>query len=143
YLTALFFETIRRSSGGMGKSRTLAATVPVILRQFFPSVSPRNFFATVRDEDTYGKGPGDIGTVSREVDNQFLTIATPEALEKKVRRFARFERSPMLRIVPRPLKDVVLRVINWVNNRGLSVSVSNLGRVTLPQPVESHVGRMG
>lgn len=49
----------------------------------------------------------------------------------------------MLRIVPRPLKDVVLRVINWVNNRGLSVSVSNLGRVTLPEPVESHVGRMG
>src|SRR5699024_9508619 len=47
YLTALFFESIRRSSGGMGKSRTLAATVPVNLRQFFPSVSPRNFFATV------------------------------------------------------------------------------------------------
>ncbi|MDN6637062.1 MAG: alcohol acetyltransferase [Yaniella sp.] len=143
YLTALFFESIRRSSGGMGKSRTLAATVPVNLRQFFPSVSPRNFFATVRVEHTYGKGPDDIGTVGRELDNQFRPKATPEALEKKVRRFARFERSPMLRIVPRPLKDVVLRVINWVNNRGLSVSVSNLGRVTLPEPVESHVGRMG
>src|SRR5699024_387919 len=126
-----------RSSGGMGKSRTLAATVPVNLRQFFPSVSPRNFFATVRVEHTSGKGPDDIGTSGRELDNQFRPTATPEALEKKVRRFARFERSPMLRIVPRPRKDVVLRVINWVNNRGLSVSVSNLGRVTLPQPVES------
>lgn len=143
YLTALFFESIRRASGGLGKSRTLAATVPVNLRQFFPSVSPRNFFATVRVEHTYGKGPDDIGTVGRALDNQFRPKATPEALEKKVRRFARFERSPMLRIVPRPIKDVVLRVINWVNNRGLSVSVSNLGRVTLPEPVESHVGRMG
>ncbi len=143
YLTALFFESIRRSADSMGKSRTLAATVPVNLRQFFPSVSPRNFFATVRVEHTYGKGPDDIGTVGRQLDNQFRPQATPEALEKKVRRFARFERSPMLRIVPRPIKDVVLRVINWVNNRGLSVSVSNLGRVTLPEPVESHVGRMG
>src|SRR5699024_5216239 len=143
YLTALFFESIRRSSVGRGKSRTLAATVPVNLRQFFPSVSPRNFFATVRVEHTYGKGPDDIGTVCRDRDTQFRPNATAEALEKKVRRFARFERSPMLRIVPRPLKDVVLRVINWVNNRGLSVSVSNLGRVTLPEPVESHVGRMG
>lgn len=48
----------------------------------------------------------------------------------------------MLRIVPRPLKDVILRGINWANNRGLSAAVSNLGRVTLPEPLDSHVGRM-
>ena len=143
YLTALFFESIRCAADGLGKSRTLAATVPVNLRQFFPSVSPRNFFATVRVEHTYGNGPDDIGTVGRALDRQFRPKATPEALEKKVRRYANFERSPMLRIVPRPIKDVVLRMINWVNNRGLSVSVSNLGRVILPEPVESHVGRMG
>ena len=143
YLTALFFEAIRSSSGGLGKSQTLAATVPVNLRQFFPSVSPRNFFATVRVEHTYGKGDDDIGSVGRNLDNQFRPQATPEALDKKLRRFAKFERSPLLRIVPRPLKDTILRGVNWVNNRGLSVSVSNLGRVTLPKPAEDHVGRMG
>lgn len=143
YLTALFFESIRRSSDGPKTSHTVAASVPVNLRQFFPSVSPRNFFATVRVAHTYGHGPDDIASVGRQLEQQFRPQATPEALEKKLRRFARFERSPMLRIVPRPLKDVVLNVVNRVNNRGLSVSVSNLGRVTLPEPVDSHVGRMG
>ena len=141
YVTALFFESIRLSTG-LGTSQTLAASVPVNLRQFFPSVSPRNFFATVRVEHTYGLGADDIGSVGKNLDSQFRPQATPEALDKKLRRFSRFERSPMLRIVPRPLKDVILRGINWANNRGLSVAVSNLGRVTLPEPLDSHVGRM-
>lgn len=142
YLTALFFESIRRSSNGLGSSRTLAASVPVNLRQFFPSVSPRNFFATVRVEHTYGYGDDDIGAVGRQLDRQFRPKATPEALEKKLRRFIRFERTPALRVVPRPVKDVLLRLINWGNNRGLSVAVSNLGRVSLPERVDTHVGRM-
>lgn len=142
YLTAVFFESIRRSSGGLGASRTLSASVPVNLRQFFPSVSPRNFFTTVRVEHTYGYGPDDIGTVGRQLDRQFRPKATPEALEKKLRRFIKFERMPLLRIVPRPAKDAILRVINWGNNRGLSVAVSNLGRVSLPERVDAHIGRM-
>lgn len=142
YLTALFFEAIRLASGDLGRSRTLAASVPVNLRQFFPSDSPRNFFATVRVEHTYGNGADDLGSICRSLAAQFQPGATPEALEKKLRKFIRFERNPLLRVVPRPLKDVFLGLINRANNRGLSVAVSNLGRVTLPEPAESHVRRM-
>ncbi len=142
YLTALFFEALRRSSDDPDAPRTMAASIPVNLRQFFPSVSPRNFFATVRVDHTYGDGPDDIGAVGRQLEQQFRPKTAPEALSKKLRRLTRVERSPLLRIVPRPLKDGILRGLNWVNNRGLTVSVSNLGRVTLPDAIESHVGRM-
>jgi hypothetical protein len=142
YLIAVFFESIRRSSGGLGTAPTLSASVPVNLRQFFPSTSARNFFATVRVDHTYGDGPDDLGSVSRQLDGQFRPKATPEALERKLRRFIRFERMPLLRILPRPLKDLILKLVNWGNNRGLSVAVSNLGRVSLPEPAASHVGRM-
>ncbi len=142
YLIALFFESIRRSSGGLSKTRTIAASVPVNLRQFFPSTSPRNFFATIRVEHTYGVGADDLGSICRQLESQFRPKATPEALEKKLRRFIRFERMPVLRIVPRPLKDVILKLVNWGSNRGLSIAVSNLGRVSLPEPADSHVGRM-
>ena len=52
------------------------------------------------------------------------------------------ERMPLARIVPRPVRDRLLSVINYANNRRLTVAISNLGRVTLPEPAESHVGRM-
>ncbi|MGI6877244.1 alcohol acetyltransferase [Microbacterium sp. gxy059] len=142
YLTALFFESIRLSSGGLGRQRTLAASVPVNLRQFFPSTSARNFFATVRVEHTYGQGDDDLGAICRSLDAQFRPQATPESLERKLRRFIRFERMIALRIVPRPLKDLFLGWFNLASNRGLTVAVSNLGRVTLPESVDPHVGRM-
>ena len=142
YLTAVFFEAVRSSSGSLGRSRTLAASVPVNLRQFFPSTSARNFFATIRVEHTYGEGADDLGSICRNLDRQFRPEATPEALEKKLRRFIRFERMPVLRIVPRPLKDVILKVVNWDSNRGLTIAVSNLGRMSLPESADSRVGRM-
>ncbi|HEY5784069.1 MAG TPA: hypothetical protein VIT65_04775, partial [Microlunatus sp.] len=142
YLTALSFESIRKSSGNLGKNATLAASVPVNLRQFFPSTSPRNFFATIRVEHTYGEGADDLGAICRRLDSQFRPKATPEALEKKLQKLVRFERMPLLRIVPRPLKDVILRLVNWGSNRGLSIAVSNLGPVTLPESAEAHVRRL-
>jgi hypothetical protein len=116
--------------------------VPVNLRQFFPSTSPRNFFATIRVQHTFGEGADHLGSICRQLESQFRPKATPAALEKKLRRFIRFERTPVLRIVPRPLKDVILKLVNWRSNRGLSIAVSNLGRVSLPGPVDSRVGRM-
>ncbi|WP_193105656.1 alcohol acetyltransferase [Brachybacterium sp. FME24] len=142
YLTGVFFESVRRSSGGLGSARTLAASVPVNLRQFFPSTSARNFFATTRVEHTYGEGPDDLGAVCRQLERDFRSAATPESLERKLRRFIRFERMPALRVVPRPLKDVILGLVNRSSNRGLSVAVSNLGRVSLPEPAAAHVRRL-
>ena len=142
YLTALFFESIRRSSGGLGRNRTLAASVPVNLRQFFPSTSPRNFFATIRVQHTYGRGADDLGSICRQLESQFRPKATAEALENKLRKLIRFERMPVLRMVPRPLKDVLLKLVNWRSNRGLTIAVSNLGRIGLSGPAESHVGRI-
>lgn len=144
YLTALFFRALREAIGPLGRASTLAASIPINLRQFFPSTSARNFFATVRVEHTFAHdGVGDdLGSICRELEAQFRPKASPQALERKLRRLIRFERSPLLRILPRVLKDAILRLINWGNNRGLSVAVSNLGRVVLPEPAGSRVGRM-
>ncbi|MFV0432675.1 MAG: alcohol acetyltransferase [Leucobacter sp.] len=143
YLTALFFEAIRRDAGDLGKHRTIAASVPVNLRQFFPSTSARNFFTTVRVEHTYGDpGSDDLGAVCRDLEAQFRPKTAPEALEKHLRQLIRLERMPLLRVVPRPLKDFLLGLINRSSNRGLTVALSNLGNVMLPEPAESRVGRM-
>lgn len=142
YLTSVFLASVADAAGDLGTAPTLAASVPVNLRQFFPSTSARNFFATVRVTHTFGAGHDDVGSISRHLERDFRALATPDQLETKVRRFIRLERAPVARIVPRPLKDVVLGLLNRVENRGLTVAVSNLGRVTLPADVDPHVRRI-
>ncbi|MBK0330336.1 alcohol acetyltransferase [Brachybacterium sp. MASK1Z-5] len=155
YLTALFMDAVRESSGGLGRARTLSASVPVNLRQFFPSTSARNFFATIRVEHTFSPdgsdgrdgsvgpdGPDSPEAVARALEAEFRPQASAAALAPKVARFIRVERSPLLRIVPRPLKDLILGWLNAASNRHLSLAVSNLGRLRLPEPAASHVGRV-
>lgn len=144
YLIALFFESLRTTRGLQGAARTMTVSVPVNLRQFFPSDSGRNFFATTRLQHTYGDDPeaDTLGAVCRALDGQFKRELTHEGLERKIRRLISFERHPVLRFIPRPLKDVVLGGINRFRSRGITVAISNLGRVTLPDPADAHVGRI-
>lgn len=148
YLTALLLEGVRRSSGGLGSARTLAVSVPVNLRQFFPSRSPRNFFATVRLEHTYTPHqaePGaevDLDDLARSLEEEFRPQVSAEALAARLHRLIGLEQMLVPRLVPRPLKDLLLRVVNARVNRSLTLAVSNLGRVRLPEPAEAHVRRM-
>ncbi len=143
YLLAVFFDALRQARPPAGKARTMTCSVPVNLRQFFPTESGRNFFATTMLSHTWGPERVDsIGEVCRGLDAQFKKVLSREGLERKIRRLIRFERNPALRIVPRPLKDVILRVTNSLMNRGITVAISNLGRVTFPDPVAAHVGRV-
>lgn len=142
YLAALFFASVRPARDEQGHAGTLAVSVPVNLRQFFPSTSARNFFTTVRLEHTYDENEDDLGAVCRDLDAQFRPQTTADALEARVRRFIRFERMIVLRIVPRPLKDVILGMLNRASNRGLTVAISNLGNIRLPDSVAAHVTRM-
>ena len=138
YLTAVFFESVRRSSG-LTRTRTVAASVPVNLRS-----SPRRSAELLRDHPggTHLRRRCRRPRLDLPAARQFRPKSTPEALEEKLRRFLRFERMPVLRIVPRPLKDVILKLVNHGSNRSLTIAVSNLGRLSLPEPADSHVGRM-
>lgn len=148
YLTALLLEGVRRSSGGLGTARTLAVSVPVNLRQFFPSHSPRNFFATVRLEHTYAPHEADpevevdLDELARSLEEGFRPQVSAEALAARLRRLIGLEQMLVPRLVPRPLKDLLLRIVNARVNRSLTLAVSNLGRVRLPEPAEAHVRRM-
>ncbi len=142
YLTALFLKAVRQSSPGPERPATLTASVPVNLRQFFPSSSARNFFATIRVGHDFGQGHDEIAAICADLSGQFSAGATPEALEQKLRRLIRLERMPPLRIMPSPLKNLILRSVNRASNRGLTVAVSNLGLVRLPESAESRVAAM-
>lgn len=142
YLTALFFQSVRAAEPKPEAAGTFGASIPVNLRQMFPSTSARNFFTTVRLEHRYSVHDDDLGSVCRDLDGQLRAQTTEEALGERVRRFIRFERMIVLRIVPSPIKNLLLGLLNRASNRGLTVAVSNLGNIRLPEPAASHTTRM-
>lgn len=139
FLTALFLQSIREVDE-RARDAIMAVSLPVDLRKRFPSNSTRNFFATTRLEYDFGANDHALPAVCRSLNEQLRAQTTPEALEAKLVKLIGFELNPAIRLLPRPLKDAILGGINRFNNRGLSVAVSNLGRASFPDAVDSRIG---
>lgn len=140
YLIALFMESIRLSATDFKGNETMAVSVPVNLRQFFPSDTARNFFSTTRLEYQYKTTKENtVKEICLELKGQFDQQLTKESLEEWLTRLIAFEYHPIGRIIIRPIKDLVLKMINRQNNRNLTIAISNLGRVVFPPEIDSYI----
>ncbi len=140
-LAALFVEAAHRVDDGAPARGHYTVSVPVNLRQFFPSTSARNFFATTLLEYSYGENDDDsLASICESFDQQLKAQISPDGLAHKLRKLVSYELNPLMRVIVRPLKDLVLQSINWASNRSKSMSISNVGRFQLPPDVDPHVG---
>lgn len=143
YLTALFIDAAYKTKPKSRPEKTIAVSVPVNLRQFYPSESARNFFATIRLEYTYGGPVGDsLTSICQSLDKQMKGQLSHESLGEKLNRLIAFEYNPAIRVIIRPVKDLVLRMLNYFNNQNLTLAISNVGRVTFQESIEKHIQQM-
>lgn len=140
YLTAIFMKSVEKSAPHFKGDETMAVSVPVNLRQFFPSTSARNFFAVTRLEYQYQPDlENSITEICQELKLQFDPQLESDHLKKWLTSLIYYEYHPISRIVLRPIKDFVLKIINHFNNRNLTIAISNLGRVSFPELVDDWI----
>jgi len=123
--------------------KPIKVNVPVNLRQYYPTITKRNFSQYVNPgiEPKFGEHTFD------EVLNQVHHFLKLEINEKNMN--ARFSRNVMdaemgvVRVVPLFLKNIILRMnFNVVGDNLTTSSMSNLGLVRLPDVMEKYIDRM-
>lgn len=139
FLTALYLQAIDMDMPARGKRYPVVLTVPVNLRTYFPSVTARNFFATITISYDFGKNSNRLEDIIREVKNTFERELTEESLRKHMNRLSALEHNAFMRVVPLIIKDYVLGLANNINNRGITASLSNVGKVTVTEELESYI----
>jgi len=140
YLTALYILATYQAKEDKTKETTISVSIPINLRQYFPSITVRNFFSTTTIDYTFAAGEkGDLSAICQELNEQFQEKLEKDALEKRLKRHIEFEFNPILRVLLRPIKDLILSGVNKLNNRNITLSMSNLGVVHLPDEVSSYV----
>lgn len=143
YLTAVFMIAVYQTIREKKEDTTITVSIPVNLRQFYPSFSVRNFFSTTLMAYTFRKDQEvDIKEMCDVLDRQLKKEIQPEAIEKRLKRFIGFEFHPAIRVVFRPIKDLVLKGVNAYTNRKITVAMSNLGRLKLPEEIQPYVINM-
>lgn len=140
FLTALYIHSVYQAKEKKDEETTISVSIPINLRQFFPSFTVRNFFSTTTVDYTFKAGDTvTIQQICKKIDQQFKQQLEKEALEERLKKHIEFEFHPAARILLRPIKDLILKGFNQLNNRKISVAMSNLGIVNLPEKMSEYV----
>lgn len=139
FLTSLLIYSIHRERSAKMGSRPLVLSVPIDLRQFFGSTTARNFFSTMTISYDFSDNNEDFSDIIESVSNSFKASLTEDEIHHHLNKFMALERNPIARIIPLPIKNLSLRIADKINDRKVTSSISNIGRITLPEELKGYV----
>ena len=142
-LTAILLCSIYEGMTVRSRKKPVVVTVPVNLRKYFPSFSSRNFFAIIHVGYDFSKDDPCLEAVLTKVRGEFQEMLTAERLKAHVDSLCALEHSLPARIVPLPVKDLVLRAANRIAAKAATVSFSNVGKLTMPEGSEKYIRQFG
>lgn len=136
YLAAILLLSLRDGMPERHKKDRMTLAIPMDLRGHYASQTLRNFFATVTLDIRFDQEEHDLESLCKVLKADFEARCQPALMEDKLKRLMRFEEHPLIRLIVRPLKDLILSQINAKQRREISASLSNLGRFVLPEAFE-------
>lgn len=148
YLAAVFSQALYLSASPKQRKRPcrIVLSCPVDLRQHYINLTARNFFATTYLSFTFPAEKQDgsihvpkISEIVAVYNDQLKKASSKEEISRKVAGLVRLEKTLPLRIVPLYIKDFILRISNSISSRGISGSISNVGRFRLPDRIKDKV----
>lgn len=142
-MAAVLLRAVHQGMRVRDERKPVVITVPVNLRSYFPSQSSRNFFAIIRVGYDFSSGEDSLEAVLARVKEQFKENLTREHMEAQMNSMCALEHSIPARLVPLPIKDLVLRAANTIAARGATVSFSNVGKIAMPGGAEGLIRKFG
>jgi hypothetical protein len=138
-LTALLMKAIYQDMPTRARKYPVRITVPVNLRSYFPSVTARNFFATISVAYHFGKNSDKLEDIIASVKESFESELKEDQIKNHMNRLMALEHNVFMRIVPLALKDYVLRIANYLSNRGITGALSNIGKVSMTKELNPYI----
>lgn len=120
--------------------RPIRVLVPVNLRPFFGSTTLRNFVLFVTPSIDPRMGQYTFQEILKAVHHQLGLELTDKQLRTRITKNVQAELNPLLKIFPLFIKNAAMWTIyRVVGERASSLTISNLGNVTLPEEMKPYV----
>lgn len=136
---AALMVAIRDEMAARDRRRAIVLDVPVDLRQFFPSVTAKNFFGLAYVSWVPGEDDLALEEVAQVVHAQLKGVVDREHLKLRMNQMIALEKNPVLRFAPLFLKDLVLAIADRTVARQTTTTVSNLGAIRLDERLAPYV----
>ncbi len=120
------------------KNIPVTISMPVNLRNLYPSQSIRNFFNNV-SVSHLPTGDETLETLAKEFDQQFRENLAPDKIRAHMNHYQKLQENRGLRAIPLFLKQPGLRLACWLDSKKVSAVLSNLGPMKIPPAMAQYI----
>ena len=126
YLGALWMLAIRDEMPPRKRDLPVTISLPVNLRNYYPSKTARNFFNSVNVTHVF-ENEITLEELAKEFDVELKSQLTEENVKKQMDIFETMEYVAFVRIVPLFIKQWVVRYFTRKSGRKVTMTFSNMG----------------
>ncbi len=124
------------------KQKPVKVLVPVNLRKYFQSDTLRNFVLCISPGIEANMGDYSFEEIVKIVYHQMQLQLTEKQMRAKITTNVRTEKNRFLKILPLFIKNIGMKIaFSRVGEKTTSITMSNLGAVTIPDEMADYVKR--
>ena len=124
------------------RQKRIKLLIPINLRNLFPSSTLRNFAMYTIPELDPRLGEYSFPEICRIIQHKMGLEFTPKHMSQVIATNVNDERNPMVRLIPLPIKNAVMKAIfDSVGEKKSCLSLSNLGQVKVPDVMAAYIQR--
>ena len=140
-MQALYNLQEEKTPAGRRRDR-IKLLIPINLRGLFPCETLRNFAMYTIPELDPRLGAYSFDEICRIIQHKMGTEFTPKHMGQVIATNVNDERNLLLRLVPLPIKNAVMKaVFDTVGEKKSCLSLSNLGRIQVPDVMDGYIRR--
>ncbi|MBQ8985941.1 MAG: hypothetical protein IJ100_01665 [Lachnospiraceae bacterium] len=137
--TALFIKAILEEMSVRDRRLPIVLSVPVNLRNYFPSDTARNFFGVINVAYDPANYDGTVESIIGVVKESFVRQLRQDQVELTMNSYAALEHNIAVKVVPLTIKNLVISAINAHMQKGITGTISNVGKISVPAEMEPHI----
>lgn len=124
------------------RQKPIKLLIPLNLRTIFPSKTLRNFAMYITPQIDPRLGEYTFDEICKVIYHKMGMEITPKHMSAVIATNVNDERNPFVRLIPLPLKNAVMKAIfDSVGEKKSCLTLSNLGKVTVPKEMQPYVRR--
>lgn len=132
-----------QASQNRRRRRTIRLQVPANLRSFFPSSTLRNFSLFALPEIDTRLGRYELEEIINRIKAIMALSFDAKELKRTITRNVMTARHPMIRIIPLPMKNILMRMIYKTHGENTYTSLStNIGPARMPPSFAGRIKRI-
>lgn len=138
YFGARLMMALFKDMPGTMRKLPVTISMPVNLRNFYPSETGRNFFNSVTVSHIH-TGDDTLESLSAEYNAKLKECLTKERMMMQMQNFEKIETIFIARIAPLAIKQLVVRYFAKKEAKAVSAVLSNMGAVTIPEEMREYI----